>query len=160
MSSLNSVGLRDVASGVQRMPIHLRGSAGPRRPLTRICWVAVANFPGMRIRPPAATELFRSVKGLSKTKSPAGTPWSGLGPISKADGPLLETMGHLGCTWAAESTAVHKPAATWQHFPLGDNSTPQAHRTNKKYALIRTHLTPALPKHECPPRARSPVSVS
>ena len=42
------------------------------------------------------TELLRSVRALSKTKFPAGAPWSGLGPILEAAGPLLETMGHQG----------------------------------------------------------------
>ena len=41
--------IRDVARGVQRVPMHPRGSVGPLRgPLSHLCRVAAANFLGMR----------------------------------------------------------------------------------------------------------------
>ena len=48
-----------------------------RGPLARLCCVAVANFPGMRVGLLQPTELFLSVRGLGKAKSTAGVHWSG-----------------------------------------------------------------------------------
>ena len=53
--------IRDIASGVERVQMHPRSSAGPPEPLTRQCEVAVAIFFCVHGRPWQPTNIFRSV---------------------------------------------------------------------------------------------------
>ena len=51
--------VRDVSSGVQRVPMHPRSSAGPREPLTRKCEVVVAIFVCVHGRPLQPTNFWK-----------------------------------------------------------------------------------------------------
>ena len=86
ISSLNSVCIRDTASLTQRVPMHLRAQRGPEDLLLAYAGSAWRIFLKCVLGLLQPTKLFRSVRGLSKIKYPAGAPWSGLGHISEAAG--------------------------------------------------------------------------
>ena len=82
---------RDVARGVQWVPMHPRSSAppppSPRGPLARLRGVTIVNFLGILTRLPAAKCVFWSVRGPNQYElSQMGPYGAGWGPGSIVKG--------------------------------------------------------------------------
>ena len=88
--AFKSVAIRDVASGVWQVRMHLRGPAGHLGPLTHLCWVTVANFRGMRIRPPPGSWALSKCQGAQQDHIPS---WGAL------EGAGSYVRSNWGCFW-------------------------------------------------------------